>query len=256
MPGRVAPPGVSRPSSDFVEGIRMTRACLARHHPSSRSLTVPTVCSPFGLADTLGPLPLLGFSLAESFRTGRPGRLATSTALRRPRCSTPSNSEEYEVGSSAAEKERLSRSALVPRPWFQDSRAPFEAHHPRTVPRLSSRFPLTRLSPRRLGEPYRVEPAPQGLPPIQRPADLREIRSFHGVPAASGRRSGAFRCSPPSGTGMPDRAGGFQGVTPSGRSTRLPGPNAPSMSPNYQRAIFAGSTSRRSPTCQIGRAHV
>jgi len=38
-----------------------------RHHPSSGFLTPSTVCSPFGLADTLGPLPLMGFALPGSF---------------------------------------------------------------------------------------------------------------------------------------------------------------------------------------------
>jgi hypothetical protein len=35
MPGRVAPPGVSRPYSDIGRGICITRACLTRHDPSS-----------------------------------------------------------------------------------------------------------------------------------------------------------------------------------------------------------------------------
>jgi len=72
MPDRVAPPGVSRPFSDIGGEIRMTRAYLARHRPSSGFLTPSTGCSPSGLADTLGPLPLLGFLLARLFRAGRP----------------------------------------------------------------------------------------------------------------------------------------------------------------------------------------
>jgi hypothetical protein len=87
----------------------MTRAYLARHRPSSRSLTVSTVCSLRHLADTLGPLPLLGFSLSKPFRAVGPGRLATSAASCRPRCSTISNSEEYEVGSSAFERNTKAR---------------------------------------------------------------------------------------------------------------------------------------------------
>jgi len=82
----------------------MTRAYLARHHPSSRSFTVSTVFALSNLADTLGPLPLLGFTPSKSFQAARPGRLSTSTALCRLRCSTASNSEEYEVESSAAGK--------------------------------------------------------------------------------------------------------------------------------------------------------
>jgi len=72
MPGRVAPPGVSRPFSDIGGGIRMTRVCLTRHHPSSGFFAPSTVCSPSGLADTLGPLPLLGFSPSKPFRAARP----------------------------------------------------------------------------------------------------------------------------------------------------------------------------------------
>jgi len=72
MPGRVAPPGVSRPFSDIGGEIRMTRAYPARHRPSSGFLTPSTVCSLSDLADSLGPLPLMGFSLATLFRTGRP----------------------------------------------------------------------------------------------------------------------------------------------------------------------------------------
>jgi hypothetical protein len=72
MPGRVAPPGVSRPSSDIGEGIRMTRVCLTRHAPPSGSLTLSAGFAPFGLADSLGPLPLMGFSLMQPFRMDRP----------------------------------------------------------------------------------------------------------------------------------------------------------------------------------------
>jgi hypothetical protein len=67
MPGRVAPPGVSRPFSDIGGEIRMTRAYQARHRPSSGFFAPSTVCSLSDLADTLGPLPLMGFSLGRSF---------------------------------------------------------------------------------------------------------------------------------------------------------------------------------------------
>jgi hypothetical protein len=50
----------------------MTRVCLTRHVPSSGFLTPSTGCSPFGLADTLGPLPLLGFALVPLFQAVRP----------------------------------------------------------------------------------------------------------------------------------------------------------------------------------------
>jgi hypothetical protein len=72
MPGQIAPPGVSCPFSDIGGGIRMTRVCLTRHVPSSGFLTPSTGSSPSGLADSLGPLPLMGFSLARFFRAERP----------------------------------------------------------------------------------------------------------------------------------------------------------------------------------------
>jgi len=104
LPDRVAPPGVPPPSSDFSEGIRITRAIQTRHRPSSGFLTPSTGCSPSSLADSLGPLPLMGFSLVELFRADRLRRVAAPLAPSRPRCSTASNSEEYEVESSAASK--------------------------------------------------------------------------------------------------------------------------------------------------------
>jgi len=75
----------------------MSRACLTRHRPSSGFFAPSTGCSPSGLADSLGPLPLLGFMLAMLFRTDRPWCIAAPAAPSRPRCSTASNSEEYEV---------------------------------------------------------------------------------------------------------------------------------------------------------------
>jgi hypothetical protein len=72
MPGRVAPPGVSRPSSDIGEGIRITRVCLTRHTPPSGYFALSAASSPFGLADTLGPLPLMGFLLVRPFRMEQP----------------------------------------------------------------------------------------------------------------------------------------------------------------------------------------
>jgi hypothetical protein len=67
----------------------MSRACLARHRPSSGFLAPSTDCSPSGLADTLGPLPLLGFSLMTPFRKGRPWCIAASLQLR-TRCALSS----------------------------------------------------------------------------------------------------------------------------------------------------------------------
>jgi hypothetical protein len=73
LPDRVAPPGVSRPFSDLGWGDPYHPGrSTARHHPSSGFLTLSTVCSPSDLADSLGPLPLMGLSLAGLFRTERP----------------------------------------------------------------------------------------------------------------------------------------------------------------------------------------
>jgi hypothetical protein len=161
----------------------------ARHRPSSEFLAPSTVCSPSGLADSLGPLPLMGFSLATLFRTGRPRCIAATAAPSHPRCSTPSNSEEYEVESSADSKAlepaRSGSTAVVPE---------------RPNPLRSTSFPVCRKSfrscssPRALEpsasgralsrKPRRVGPAPQGVSPARKPADLREIRSSHGVLAA------------------------------------------------------------------------
>ena len=128
--------------------------------------------------------------------------------------------------------------AVVPRPRSPLRSTSFPNRRKGFRPRSS---PHT-LEPSAAGEPYRFEPAPQGLRPIREPADLREIRSSHGVRAASGRRSGASRCSTPSGTGIPDGAEGFQGLlAPSERTSRLPVPYAPSVSPDYQRASSSGS---------------
>ena len=106
---------------------------------------------------------------------GRLGRrhLAVPTALSRPWCSTTSNSEEDEVESSTASKAlepvRPGSTAVVPGPGTPLRSTCFPDRHKGFRPR----FPLTRLSPPRLGEPYRFEPAPQGVSPVQEPADLR-----------------------------------------------------------------------------------
>jgi len=98
----------------------MTRVCLTRHVPSTGFLAPPTASSPFGLADSLGPLPLMGFSLAGLFRAQRPWCVAAPAASLRPWCSTASNSEEYEVESSTdsetLEPLRPGSMAMVPEP--------------------------------------------------------------------------------------------------------------------------------------------
>jgi len=62
----------------------------------------------------------MGFSLATLFRTGRPWCIAAPAAPSRPRCSTASYSEEYEVESSADSKAlepaRSGSTAVVPEP--------------------------------------------------------------------------------------------------------------------------------------------
>jgi hypothetical protein len=105
-PGRVGSPLLRfcTPSATSTAEIRLTRAFHARHLPPSGFLTPSTVCSLRGLADTLGPLPLTGFRLEETFRSDRPRRVSASAASFRPRCSSALNSEEYKVASSAGSK--------------------------------------------------------------------------------------------------------------------------------------------------------
>src|SRR5262249_17862077 len=105
-PSKVGTPllGFHAPPATSTREIRITRAFHTRHTPSTGFLTPSTPCSLPGLADTLGPLPLMGFRLEESFRTARPRRVAASTAPFHPRCSAASCSEEHEVASSAGFK--------------------------------------------------------------------------------------------------------------------------------------------------------
>jgi len=105
-PCRVGLPllGFCTPSATSTAEIRITRACHTRHCPSAGFFTPSTVCSLRSRADTLGPLPLMGFPLEETFRTARPRRVSASAAPLCPRCLSPSNSEEYEVASSAGSK--------------------------------------------------------------------------------------------------------------------------------------------------------
>jgi hypothetical protein len=111
----------------------MPRVCLTRSRPSSGFLTPSTVCSPSGLADTLGPLPLMGFT--------RPSVLSDGWAVVTLRCRLRSLVRGAlqprilrKTRSKAPQPQKhLSPSALVPRPWFQDQGRPFEAHVSRTV---------------------------------------------------------------------------------------------------------------------------
>jgi len=111
----------------------MPRVCLTRSRPSSGFLTPSTVCSPSGLADTLGPLPLMGFS--------RPSVLSDGWAVVTLRCRLRSLVRGAlqprilrKTRSKAPQPQKhLSPSVLVPRPWFQDLGVPSGAHVSRTV---------------------------------------------------------------------------------------------------------------------------
>jgi hypothetical protein len=60
-------------------------------------------------------------------------------------------------------RRRLSPSVLVPRPWSQGVRGPFEAHHPTDVAEaFASTGPLSRLRPVRRGGPRRPRPGASG----------------------------------------------------------------------------------------------
>lgn len=254
MPGRVAPPGVSRPFSDVSGGIRITRVCLTRHVPSSRFLAASTGSSPSGLADSLGPLPLLGFSLFQPFREDGPWCVAAPAAPSRLRCSTTSNSEECEDGSSAGSKalEPLhpGPTAVVPEPESPlrstsppDRRRGFRLRSPPHAPH----------SPH-LGEPWCFEPGAAGF--STDPEAIGSARDPR-LPWGSrciGRRSGASRCSTPPGTGIPVGAVGRGGLPPRRRTPRFPAPHVPTSSPDFQRAICRGQQSRRfRPACPTGK---
>jgi len=152
--------GPDRPSWGFTPLQRLQRRDpyhpgppRTRHHPSSGFLTPSTVCSPLRLADTLGPLPLMGFSPTWLFRAVRPRRIAAplmpfvhgalqSRTLRNTRSRAPQP------------RRHLSPPALVPRPWSQSQIAPFRAHHSRAVAgAFAPAGPLTCFDPRHLGEP-------------------------------------------------------------------------------------------------------
>jgi hypothetical protein len=145
--GFLAPPATS------AKGSGSPGPSTARHLPPSGFLTPSAGCSPFGLADSLGPLPLMGFSLAGLFRAVGPRRVAAPlhpfvrSALQ-PRTLRNTRSR------APRPPRHLSPPALVPRPWFQSPQAPSGAHHSRAVAgAFAPAGPLARLSPPRLGEP-------------------------------------------------------------------------------------------------------
>jgi hypothetical protein len=144
-------------------------------------------------------------------RTGQ-RRVAAPLAPLRPRCSTVSNSEEYEVESSAASKAleplRPGSTAVVPR-----SRSPLRStsspgcrrgFRPHWSPRTLESSASGRTMTRRTGIPgSSTSPETNGSSrDPQLPWGFRCI----------GRRSGAFRCSTPPSTGIPGRAGSFRGL--------------------------------------------
>jgi hypothetical protein len=105
------------------------------------------------LADSLGPLPLMGFSLVGPFRSARPRRVAASL---RPLVHGALQPRTLRNTRSRAPQppRHLSLSGLVPRPWSQGPQAPFGAPHPRAVAgAFAPAGPLACLCPRRLGEP-------------------------------------------------------------------------------------------------------
>jgi len=118
------------PSATSAEGSVSPGPSTARHHPPSGFLTPSTGCSPSGLADSLGPLPLLGFSLAWPFRR-RPECVAALPATACPRLSSL-GFRGTRVRDLRSFGGRCSL-PLVPRPWFQGPRAPFGALHSRAV---------------------------------------------------------------------------------------------------------------------------
>jgi len=104
MPGRIAPPGVPRPFSDINQrdpyhpGLpHPALSVLGVSHPHDGLLSL----RPCGHA---GSAAAPGVSTRGSFRTVGPRRVAASAAPSHPRCSSASNSEEYEVASSAGSK--------------------------------------------------------------------------------------------------------------------------------------------------------
>jgi hypothetical protein len=128
----------------------MTRVCLTRHDPSSGFLAPSTGSSPSGLADTLGPLPLLGFSLARLFQAERPWCVAAPLCpfvcgALQPR--TLRNKVESSADSKALEPFRPGSTAVVPEPLS---------------PLRSTSFPDRREGFRPRSPPLALEPSASG----------------------------------------------------------------------------------------------
>jgi len=154
MPGWIAPPGVSRPFSDFVRrdpyhpGLpHPARSALGVSRPLDGLLSLRTC----GLA---GPAAAPGVPISQILSSGKAGthrcvRCALSSAVRAS-LRTLRNTRP----SAPWTPRHLSPSALVPWPWSQNLEIPLRStsssdrragFHPAR--------PLTRFRPRRLGEP-------------------------------------------------------------------------------------------------------
>jgi hypothetical protein len=151
---RIAPPGVSCPYSGFSGGIRMTRA---NHGPAP---SVLGVSHPLDGLLSLRPCGHAGSAAAHgvlAHRTLSNGKAENALPrLLRPFVHGALQSRTLRNTRSRAPQppRHLCLSALVPRPWFQSPQAPSEAHHSRIVAEaFAPTGPLTRLSPRHLGEP-------------------------------------------------------------------------------------------------------
>jgi hypothetical protein len=120
----------------------MTRVCLTRHVPSSGFLAPSTGSSPSGLADTLGPLPLLGFHSRSSFEQEGRGALPHPLqplvdGARQPRTLRNTRSESS-ADSKLLEPACPGSTAVVPEPLSPPSKhitpGPFRGLSPPTSP--------------------------------------------------------------------------------------------------------------------------
>jgi hypothetical protein len=214
----------------------------------SHDALLPLIAEPAASVSRLVPFiigaELPGFSLIRLFRALGPGRVAAPLAPLRPRCSTVSNSEEYEVESSAASKAleptHPGSTAVVPEPSSPLRSTSFPGRRrgfrPRWSPRVLPSSASGRTMTRRTGT--------TGCSTSPGTSGSREIRSSHGVCTATERRSGAFRCSTPPGTGMPGRAGSSRSL-PRETHTAVAHPVHPFHVTGISKKRLFGQCSRR-----------
>jgi hypothetical protein len=169
----------------------------------------------------------------------------------RLRCSTASNSEEYEVESSA-DSEALEPShpgptAVVPRPPSPLRSTCFPGRHkgfrPRWSPHALESSASGRTMTRRTGAPgCLTDPETGGSTrdPQLPWGSCCDRKTLWRLPVLYSNRHRHAR-----------RSREFSGAeAPSGRAPRLPAPFVPLMSPDYQRAFCRGQQSRRlRPAC-------